>query len=248
MAHVETYSYGQGKLYLAVRDAMGNIGAQRWVGDVSELSISLTVESFEHSESYSGTRQKVRKIITSRTGEVSAKFHEFSAANLALLLLGEEVTVSAGSVTGEKLPAVIKAGDRITLAHQDVSEVKIGSLVEGTDYTVDPIFGAVEFLKDISANTDTAAYKYGEVQIIAMLTTNPKDLFLRYEGINLAENNEWNVVELYKINFTPTEALSLINNENSLDALNTKATVLADTTKVGDVTLVRFGRVIKIRK
>lgn len=56
------------------------------------------------------------------------------------------------------------------------------------------------------------------------------------------------MVELYKINFTPTEALSLINNENSLDALNTKATVLADTTKVGDATLGRFGRVIKIRK
>jgi len=165
-----------------------------------------------------------------------------------LLLLGESVTVSAGSVTDEKLPAVIKAGDRITLAHQDVSEVQIGSLVEGTDYTVDSIFGAVEFLKDIAANTDTVAYKHGEVQIIAMLTTNPKDLFLRYEGINLAEDNEWNVVELYKINFTPTEALSLINNENSLDALNTKATVLADTAKVGDATLGRFGRVIKIRK
>ncbi len=248
MAHVETYSYGQGKLYLAVRDAMGNIGAQRWVGDVSELSISLTVESFEHSESYSGTRQKVRKIITGKSGEVSAKFHEFSAENLSLLLLGEVTKVSAGSVTGEALPAVIKAGDRIALVHQDVSEVKIGTLVEGTDYTVDPIFGAIEFLKDIAANTDTVAYKYGEVTIIAMLTNNPKDLFLRYEGLNLAENNEWNVVELYKINFTPTEALNLINNDNSLDALSTKATVLADTNKVGDATFGRFGRVIKIRK
>ena len=227
---------------------MGNIGAQRWVGDVSELSISLTVESFEHSESYSGTRQKVRKIITGKSGEVSAKFHEFSAENLSLLLLGEVTKVSAGSVTGEALPAVIKAGDRIALVHQDVSEVKIGTLVEGTDYTVDPIFGAIEFLKDIAANTDTVAYKYGEVTIIAMLTNNPKDLFLRYEGLNLAENNEWNVVELYKINFTPTEALNLINNDNSLDALSTKATVLADTNKVGDATFGRFGRVIKIRK
>ena len=35
MAHVETYSYGQGKLYLAVRDASGFVGEQRWVGDVS---------------------------------------------------------------------------------------------------------------------------------------------------------------------------------------------------------------------
>lgn len=64
----------------------------------------------------------------------------------------------------------------------------------------------------------------------------------------MAELNEWTVIELYKVNFSPTDALSLINNDNSLDALTTKATVLADTTKVGDAALGRFGRVIKIRK
>ena len=248
MAHVETYSYGQGKLYLAVRDATGKVGAQRWVGDVSELSISLSVESFEHTESYSGARQKVRKIITGKSGEVSAKFHELSLENLSLTLLGSESKKEAASVTGEALPADIKAGDRITLAHQDVSEVKIGSLVEGVDYNVDPIFGAVEFLKAIPNNTDTAAYKHGALESVAILTENPKDLFLRFEGENLAELNEWTVVELYKVNFNPTEALNLINNDNSLNALSTKAQVLADTTKVGDKELGRFGRVIKIRK
>ena len=248
MAHVETYSYGQGKLYLAVRTATGNVGAQRWVGDVSELSISLSVDSFEHTESYSGTRQKVRKIPTGKSGEVSAKFHELSIENLSLTLLGTAAKKEAASVTGEKLPTVIKTGDRIALANPDVSEVKIGSLVENTDYKVDAIFGAVEFLKDIPNNTDTVAYKHGASESVAMLTENSKDLFLRFEGLNLAELNEWTVVELYKVNFSPTDALSLINNENSLDALTTKATVLADTTKVGDAALGRFGRVIKIRK
>lgn len=248
MAHVETYSYGQGKLYLAVRDATGKVGAQRWVGDVSELSISLSVESFEHTESYSGARQKVRKIITGKSGEVSAKFHELSTENLSLTLLGSASKKEAASVTSEALPTEIEVGDRITLAHQDVSEVKIGSLVEGVDYNVDPIFGAVEFLKAIPNNTDTAAYKHGALESVAMLTENPKDLFLRFEGENLAELNEWTVVELYKVNFNPTEALNLINNDNSLDALSTKAQVLADTTKVGDKELGRFGRVIKIRK
>ncbi len=248
MAHVETYSYGQGKLYLAVRDATGKVGAQRWVGDVSELSISLSVESFEHTESYSGARQKVRKIITGKSGEVSVKFHELSTENLSLTLLGSASKKEAASVTSEALPTEIKAGDRITLAHQDVSEVKIGSLVKGVDYNVDPIFGAVEFLKAIPNNTDTAAYKHGALESVAMLTENPKDLFLRFEGENLAELNEWTVVELYKVNFNPTEALNLINNDNSLDALSTKAQVLADTTKVGDKALGRFGRIIKIRK
>ena len=63
-----------------------------------------------------------------------------------------------------------------------------------------------------SNNTETVAYSYGEVLNVAMLTSNPKDLFLRYEGVNLAEQNEWIMLELYKINFNPTDALALINN------------------------------------
>ncbi|WP_330453446.1 hypothetical protein V0I11_07850 [Pasteurella multocida] len=248
MSRAETYSYGQGKVYLAERLAGGEIGAQRWVGDVSELSISLNVEDLTHKESYSGNRQEVRKIITAKTGEVSAKFHELSAENLSLALLGQSTKIESSSVSGEKLPAEIKKGDRIALAHQNVSSVEIGSLEENTDFIVDSIFGVVEFLKEISSNSDTVSYSYAEVLNVALLTENPKDLFLRFEGVNLAEDNEWTLVELYKVNFNPTDALSLINSGNELDALNAKAKILADTTKTGDKTLGRFGRVVKITK
>lgn len=244
----ESYSYGQGEVYLAERLPNGQAGAFRWVGDVSELSVSLSVEEFTHKESYSGQRQEVRKIITGKSGEVSIKFHEMSKENLSLMLLGEANSVESGKVTDEALPKEIKTGDRIVLAHQNVSEVKIAGMEENTDFVVDSIFGAVEFLKDKKSNSATVAYSYGKVEIISILTSNPKDLFLRFEGINLAETNEWNLVELYKINFNPTESLNLINNENALDALSAKAKVLADTTKTGDSTLGRFGRVVKIKK
>ncbi len=244
----EKYSYGQGAVYLAERLPDGSAGVYRWVGDVSELSIALSVEEFTHKESYSGQRQEVRKIITSKSGEVSAKFHEMSSENLSLLLLGEAQTVKAGAVIDEALPAEIKAGDRIALAHQNVSNVVIGALVANTDYTVDETFGVVEFLVDKKNNKEKVNYSYGEVRNVAMLNNNPKDLYLRFEGINLAETNEWSLVELYKIQFNPTEALSLINNENSLDALTAKAKILADTSKSGDATLGRFGRVVTINK
>ncbi|MGZ3081734.1 phage tail tube protein [[Haemophilus] ducreyi] len=244
----ETYSYGQGAVYLAERLPNGQPGAFRWVGDVSELSVSLSVEEFTHKESYSGQRQEVKKIITGKSGEVLIKFHEMSKENLSLMLLGEASTIKAGNVTKEALPDDIKAGDRIALAHQNVSDVKIAELKENTDFVVDAIFGTIEFLKEQKSKKLTVDYNYGDVDVIALLTTNPKDLFLRFEGINLAETNEWNLVELYKINFNPTEALNLINNENALDALSAKAKVLADTTKAGDSTLGRFGRVVKIKK
>ncbi|MDP8171614.1 hypothetical protein QJU96_10000 [Pasteurella skyensis] len=248
MSRQETYSYGQGAVYLAPRLPNGEAGTFRWVGDVSELSVSLSVEDFTHKESYSGQRQEVRKIITGKSGEVSIKFHELSSENLSLMLLGEVSKTTAGSVTNEALPSTIKAGDRIALAHQNVSKVKIQSLTENTDFIVNSIFGTIEFLTEQSNFDKTVAYSYGEVENVAILNSNPQDLFLRFEGINLAEQNEWNLVELYKINFNPTDALSLINNENSLDGLNSKAKILADTTKTGDDNLGRFGRVVKIKQ
>lgn len=72
MSRAETYSYGQGKVYLAERLPSGEIGVQRWVGDVSELSISLNVEDLTHKESYSGNRQEVRKIITANASSASS--------------------------------------------------------------------------------------------------------------------------------------------------------------------------------
>ncbi|HDR1157475.1 TPA: hypothetical protein QB234_002214, partial [Pasteurella multocida] len=167
---------------------------------------------------------------------------------LSLALLGQSTKIEASSVSGEKLPEEIKKGDRIALAHQNVSSVTIGSLVENTDFIVDATFGVVEFLKEINSNNDTVSYSYGEVLNVALLTENPKDLFLRFEGVNLAEDNEWTLVELYKVNFNPTDALSLINSGNELDALNAKAKILADTTKSSNKTLGRFGRVVKITK
>ncbi|EFL77772.1 hypothetical protein [Actinobacillus pleuropneumoniae] len=244
----ESYSYGQGAVYLAERLPNGQAGAFRWVGDVSELSVSLSVEEFTHKESYSGQRQEVKKIITGKSGEVSIKFHEMSKENLSLMLLGEASAIKAGKVEQEALPENIQVGDRIALVHQNVSDVKIAELKENTDFVVDAVFGTIEFLKEQKSKKLTVAYSYGDVDVIALLTTNPKDLFLRFERINLAETNEWSLVELYKINFNPTEALNLINNENALDALSAKAKVLADTTKTGDSALGRFGRVVKIKK
>lgn len=248
MARNETYSYGQGRVYLAERLPNGEPKNLRWVGDVSEANLALSTEEFTHKESYSGQRQEVRKINTGKSGEVSLKFHEFSPENLALLLLGEHTKIAAGTVTGEALPAEIKTGDRIALKHVNVSNVEIANMTENTDYVVHKVFGAIEFLKDKSGNTETVKYSYGESQNVAMLTSNPKDLFLRYEGVNLAEQNEWVMLELYKINFNPTDALALINNDNSLAALNAKAKVLADTSKPGDAVLGRFGRVATIKQ
>ncbi|HFE7520432.1 TPA: hypothetical protein ACGAD2_000900 [Salmonella enterica subsp. enterica serovar Newport] len=241
----ETYYYGQGKLYLAKRNASGRPGAYRWVGDVSKLELALSVETLTHKESYSGQRATTRRLITSKDATVTSTWFEFSAENLATQLYGERAIVAAGTVTGEALPDNIQAGDRLALAHQNVSDVVIGTLQEGTDYTVDALYGALTFLTP-QAKAAGVNYSHAGGVNTTLFTRQPEELALRYEGINLAEGGKAVVVELYKIQFDPVSALSLISADNDVAGLETKAGVLFDGGMGSDPLLGNFGRVIHV--
>lgn len=242
----ETYYYGQGKVFLGRRNAQGQAVSLRWIGDVGELQIALTTESFTHKESYSGQRAPVRRISTGKDGSVTATWFEHSPENLAILLYGEKVVVPAGTITDEPLPAGLAAGDRIALAHQNVSAVTITGLVEGTDYTLDAKFGALEFLTTPATQPLSVNYSHASSINTSVFTNTPEELFLRYEGINLAENGAAVVVELYKVQYDPASALSLINTDTSLPGLETTATVLLDTERPEDAEFGRYGRMIHV--
>lgn len=241
----ETYYYGQGKVFLARRLANGRPGAIRWIGDVSALSLALTVERLSHKESYSGNRGTVRSFITSQDGTLTATWHDLSPENLAIVLYGEQVVIPAGTVTGEVLPAGITVGERYVLNHQRVSDVVIGTLVEGTDYEVDYTYGAITFLT-AQATAPSVNYGYAGSVNTTLFTQKPIDLFLRFEGINLAEGGAAKILELYKISFSPAAALALIQGDTSLAGLETTATVLYDTARPDDPQIGRFGRVIDV--
>lgn len=242
---VETYSYGQGSVYLAPRLPNGRPGAWRWIGDVSVLNLALTVEKLSHKESYSGQRATVRSFPISKDGTVTSTWHELSPENLSLVLYGDRVVIPAGTVTAELLPAGIKAGERYTLVHQRIDDVEIGALVEGTDYDVDYTYGAVTFMTDQTV-APSVNYKYASSINTTLFTSQPKDLALRFEGINLAEGGAAKILELYKLTFDPVSALTLIQGDTSLAGLETTANVLFDNAQPADPTIGRFGRVIDV--
>ncbi|HGT4219287.1 TPA: hypothetical protein ACTYY8_001600 [Klebsiella michiganensis] len=245
MAQLETYYYGQGKVFLAPRQANGKPGAFRWIGDVSALSLALTVERLNHKESYSGRRGTVRSFVTNQDGTLTSTWHDLAPENLAVVLYGEQVVIPAGTVTGEVLPAGITAGERYILDHQRVSDVVIGTLVEGTDYEVDYTYGAITFLT-AQATAPSVNYEYSGSVNTTLFTQQPGDFYLRFEGINLAEGGAAKILELYKISFSPASALALIQGDTSLAGLETTATVLYDNARPDDPTIGRFGRVIDV--
>ncbi|ATM05119.1 MULTISPECIES: hypothetical protein [Klebsiella/Raoultella group] len=245
MPQSETYYYGQGKVYLARRQANGKPGAFRWVGDVSALSLALTVERLSHKESYSGQRGTVRSFITNKDGTLTSTWHELSPENLAVVMFGEQVVIPAGTVTAELHPAGITAGERHILNHQRVSDVVIGALVEGTDYEVDYTYGAITYLT-AQATAPSVNYKFAGSVNTTLFTQQPGDFCLRFEGINLAEGGAAKILELYKISFSPAAALALIQGDTSLAGLETTSTMLYDNARPDDPTIGRFGRVIDV--
>ncbi len=245
------YFLGQGKVYIAKRDANGNVLAQRWLGDVSAAKLTLKVNKSEHKESYSGQRALAKSIVVGKESSVDLTVMELSKENLALSLFGKTISTAQGSVSGETLPTGLVAGDRVTLAFPKVSAVTLTdssatpATITPAKYQIDPDFGAITLL-DVAGITQPikAAYTHAAVESVPMFTAPQPEVFIRYEGVNLAEDNAPFIVELYKVNTEPLKDLALITDK--IADVNINCSVLIDRTKSADGDLGQFGRIIKV--
>lgn len=246
------YFSGQGRVYLAARDTNGNPQALRWVGNVPDLKVSLSVETIEHKESYSGQRLTDLQLIKGKDGEFSCTLEDLSVENLELSLYGATTSVTAGSVTAEALPAGITAGETRLLANQFVSSVVIKDstatpkTLPSAQYTVFASQGAIRFDDITTGGPYTQPFKvdyaYGAAKRSAMFKSAQPEMWLRFDGINTADGNRPVIVDLYRVAINPAKDLSLISDE--LQRFELSGRVLADVTKDAAGALGQFGRII----
>jgi hypothetical protein len=250
----------QGRVYLGKRDANGNPEGLRAIGNVSNLQINMSVDKLEHFESQSGQRLKDLELIRQKSATLSMTAEEWSPENIALGLYGTTVKVEGGTgVTGEQVGGTTLAvGERFSLAYPNVSDVVVADstpgtpleLVEGVDYTVDKRYGAIQLLR--AANDSAApfvaplvvAYMPGESTQFGLFTQPTPERFMRFEGVNTADNNAPVIVELYRATFDPVSNLSLITNE--LNTFELGGAVLADLTKPVDAVFGQFGKFVMV--
>lgn len=251
----QNYYYGQGKVWLSKRHPVtGKPLGWRWIGDVSALSLSLSVESISHTESYTGQRLTALKIAGKKEGSLSSTWHNHSPENLATLFYGENVITAAGSVSGELLPEKIEAGMMLALAHPQVSNLILSpatgtgtALKEGEDYFVREAFGEIEFLKAVTTQYK-AAYSHSRNINVPMFNRLDENYALRYSGINLADNGAAVIVELYKIAVDPAQAKNLINTDTSVEGMEMTAGILMDDMRAVDDELGMFGRIQMVKE
>lgn len=248
------YASFQGRVYLGKRDSNGRPIDIRSPGNVAELKLSLKTEVLAHYENQSGNRSLDHRMIKTKAATVSLVIEEFTRDNLALALYGTAVTTANGTVTDEPVGGTTPViGDRYCLAHPKISTLVVkdsaavpATLVEGSDYTADTDFGAIQWL-DLTGFTPPlkASYAFGQVDEIGIFTQPLPERFLRLEGINTAQNNAPVLVELYRVGFDPLKELGLITDDYNKFEL--EGSLLADSTKPYDTELGQFGRIVQIR-
>lgn len=246
------YFSGQGRVYLAARDANGNPLALRWVGNVPDLKVSLNVETIEHKESYSGQRLTDLQLIKSKDGEFSCTLEDLSVENLELSLFGTTSSTTSGAVSNEQLPTGITAGETRLLANPFVSSVTITDssstpkTLPASQYTVHANQGAITFNDITTGGPYTqpfrVSYTRGASKRIAMFRAAQPEVWLRFDGVNTADANTPVILDLYRVAINPTKDLSLISDE--LQRFELSGRVLADVTKANDAALGQFGRMI----
>ncbi|MDM9302311.1 phage tail tube protein [Klebsiella quasipneumoniae] len=236
----ENYYYGQGKVFLAPRD---NKRAFRWVGDVSTLKIAFSYEQQITKASRGGQLYQNQRIITGASGSVSSTWHNFSVENLALLLGAQLVDEPFSFNEQFAIPDGIVKGDIIALPHTTVFNVSINGLERDVDYVVDRQFGTIEFLVTPESEGLIAAYEHLFNQWLPFFSVKIQDFYLRFQGVNIAEDSAPVLLELYRVSVDPLAALEMISSGNDIAGMDMTSLILPDFTQQAETVFSYFGQI-----
>lgn len=244
---------GAGKVYLADRDGNGAPGAFDFRGCSDALNCALSVDTFEHIERCTGNNGVDYRGIKKKSMSVTLELTEFTGKNMALAANG--LIVPAGTlttVTDEELPTVI-VGQTVMLggaAPKDgIADLVItdsgspspATLTEGTDYVFDADFGTVQFLTATGTQPYVANYSHTNKPYVSIFTAPISNKWLRFNYLNVANDNAKGVVDLYNTRFDPAANIEFINDE--IQKLSLVGSVLIDPDKLDSGPLGQFGRV-----
>lgn len=239
----DVYFSGQGKVYIGLRNSDGSFNAPVFVGNVPELTVSLENDNIEHKESQTGKRLLDLRLTREQKATVTLTLEDVHTANLELMLQGTRSTIASGSATAEAGPTGPAAGSLWKLKHENVAAVVVKAggtpLTNLTDYTVDAAFGQVTFVT-VQTLAITFDYTFTTRVQVPMFGAAITERFLRFHGLNTANQNKKILVELYRLIFDPTNAMQLINDDVATWQLTGSA--LYDSVREADPTLGPFGR------
>lgn len=250
MGKKTNYYIGKGPLYIADRDADGNPGALEDVGEVM-LSLEVTKEYKSNFSTRNEVNEKDAHVPVSQEVKGTITLKERTAKLLEYILHGTKTVKAGASVVAQAFPSGIVAGEEhrlpgftgIASALSIVdSNGSPATLVLGTNYTVDLKYGRVKFIL-VSGFTQPfkASFTNAASTRVSILTKRVVDKFLRFEGINIGNNDGARAFleELYDCTLMPAKKLDEKGEDYSTYEIEFEC--LADPNKEDDPELGRYG-------
>ena len=221
------YFVGHGKVYAAQRDVDGDPTGFLDLGNCP---------SFVLTPGNRGLRDVTNPEVlpgmfpAGVTGSIRLVLDELNANNLSQAFYGSNIAVTENSVVGETVKAY--TGKFCPTQYINISSVTVSGKVEGTDYTVDPAGGLHVIQVGTSEGESwSVSYDYSDQNVSAAFSLAPELLWIRFNGINIAEDNAPVVVDVYKVRFVPVDDVQLIGDTFLSMTLNGK--IQYDSTKDG---------------
>ncbi|GHU11481.1 hypothetical protein FACS1894185_4780 [Betaproteobacteria bacterium] len=236
----------QGPVYLSARDNAGRPVKPIWVGDAT-LEMAFDVTTVDHNESFSGQRLLYGRLTTQKNANLTLTLWEMLPDVLSLGLYSTLQTLTSGAVTAEALPADLAADDLVKLDKAFVSNVVItdadsAPLTEGEHYVVERADSGLVRILDLASFVQpfSVAYDYAATRVAPFFTATPPERWLTLDGVNTL-NNERVLVDLYRVQFSPTSQFNLHNDE--FGSFQLTGAAMADASKQADPNFGPFGRV-----
>jgi hypothetical protein len=254
---------GHGEVYFDRLSAAGAKTGERFLGNVSSLSIAMNNETKEKYDSVTAAGNLLARVITRTTAELSLTLTEFTAKNLALFALGDDsspITQTGAAVVAESLnggiaipstdawyPLAFRGSVASPLTAVTV-KVAASTKTLGTDYLLDLVGGRVYIIAGgtIVAGTSvvTVDYTYptltaGSTALDRVLAGTRADVtgLLRFIGVPAA-GPKWEAI-VWKVSFTPDGELALIADD--FGEFKLKGAILADGVHTDLYQLIKRG-------
>ena len=213
---------GQGQVFLATR-VSGKPAGFIFVGNVSELMLNPQTEKIEHTESQTGNNSVDKVIERGLKVELSITMDSVASKNLARMVFGKVTTDGASTVTGEihfAYPGTNLIVNNINLQTFDSLTDAGGATtyVAGTDYEIiDLAAGMIRILEGgaiVEGQEVEANYTNGGYETVSAFSAPNIEYWLRFNGLNTAEENNPVVIDCFKVRFAPAQDVAMINDDD----------------------------------
>ena len=240
------YLHLQGKVYWAERNASGNPGPRRYLGNARSCSIETETNIIEHLESTSGLRIMDNRYQFGLKVNCTLEFDEYDKRNLSLAVKGNFVDIAAGSVSsGENLPSGMVNGTYYRTRFGNISSLAIAGLSTPADYELEDAKAGRIRIKTTVSGTPAVTYNYAaQTRVPALNDDDPPELWLEIDGINVAAQSKRVNVTIYRFAFNASESLMLLNDDPTMFTL--KGAVLRDTNYSTGTNYTNFGEYFNI--